>query len=53
MKFRDIIEVNRSPKIEAMAKLNDHTFIICTSDSVYAANLINNSLEEVDFVPKK
>lgn len=49
MKFREIIEPNRSPRIETMIKLNDHTVLVATSDTIYAINPINNKIEEVEF----
>lgn len=50
MKFREVVEVNRSPKIEGIVKLNDSHCILYTSDSVYMFNTNTNRCDEVDFV---
>lgn len=50
MKFREVVEVNRSPKIEGMVKLNDSHMLLHTTDSVYMFNTNTNCIDEVEFV---
>lgn len=49
MKFRDVVETNRSPKIEGIVKLNDSHCILYTSDNVYMFNTDTNRIDQVDF----
>jgi len=49
MKFREVVEVNRSPKIEGLLKLNDSHTVLHTTDSVYVWNTDTNRIDEVDF----
>lgn len=49
MKFREVVEVNRSPKIEGVLKIHDGLLFVYTSDSIYGIDLMNNTIEEVEF----
>ncbi len=48
MKFREVIEYNRSPRIENIYGYKDIIFM-ATSDTLYAFNVNSNKIEEVEF----
>lgn len=48
MKFSEFTKENRSPRIETMVVYKDILFL-ASSDGVYAVNLQNNKIEEVEF----